>query len=413
MRIFLSVLLCLFCYPVLSDVTYVGISDPTPTAELTALYEKLTGASEKVRYGTYFFPIAGFPGGFLDEGKKITGKDYSFVEYRLTPWNDDGTAGDLYASPDTVSAKTRYDAGAVVGVYYPVQNLSSTCDPLFDQNGDSIPDGGCGLTPYSNGAQNRSGNPCDALLSTGGDPTARALYLSTLDNFAHWATDAEHWGGRALIFRPFHENDGDWAWWGTNPVSACSDADYVQLWRETVDYLRNTKGVHNLLYAYSPEIIRGYTDYTGSRYPGDDYVDIFGIDLYASRDDWDYTGCDWYDCDIRTRYREVASDARTHGKIWAITEGQRVMRNADGTANSYGYRADYWTWFMDQILDDPILSDISYINLWPAQFCPISTFEDASNFNQMFLDRSDEVCFLNDDGTCYEPEGLPPGIYIR
>lgn len=54
---------------------------------------------------------------------------------------------------------------------------------------------------------------------------------------------------------------------------------YKQLWRFTVEYLRDEKDVHNLLYAYSPDVFEsteGYLRY----YPGDESVDILGYDDY-------------------------------------------------------------------------------------------------------------------------------------
>lgn len=81
-----------------------------------------------------------------------------------------------------------------------------------------------------------------------------------------------------IIFRPFHEHNGSWFWWGADP---CPDSLYVQLFRYTVDYLKNEKGVNNILLCYSPDAFSTREEYLG-RYPGDAYVDIFGFDDYKS-----------------------------------------------------------------------------------------------------------------------------------
>ena len=52
-----------------------------------------------------------------------------------------------------------------------------------------------------------------------------------------------------VICRLFHENDGSWFWWG---AAYCSPSQYKNLFRYTEEYLRDVKGLHNLLYAYSP-----------------------------------------------------------------------------------------------------------------------------------------------------------------
>jgi len=76
-----------------------------------------------------------------------------------------------------------------------------------------------------------------------------------------------------VIFRPFHEHNGSWFWWGKNH---CTKSGFIQLWQFTVNYLQKNN-IHNLLYAYSPDQI--HNDYL-DRYPGDDFVDILGVDTY-------------------------------------------------------------------------------------------------------------------------------------
>ena len=84
-----------------------------------------------------------------------------------------------------------------------------------------------------------------------------------------------------VIFRPWHEHNGDWFWWGKGNAS---EKEFVQLWRFTIDYLRNKKGLSNLIFAFSPDRSRmNVDDFRGSylyAYPGDDYVDVLGIDNY-------------------------------------------------------------------------------------------------------------------------------------
>jgi mannan endo-1,4-beta-mannosidase len=41
-----------------------------------------------------------------------------------------------------------------------------------------------------------------------------------------------------IIFRPFHEFDGNWFWWGAN---YCTAEEYISVYRFTVNYLRDTK----------------------------------------------------------------------------------------------------------------------------------------------------------------------------
>lgn len=84
-----------------------------------------------------------------------------------------------------------------------------------------------------------------------------------------------------VIFRPWHEHNGDWFWWGKGHAE---EDEFIELWQFTVEYLRDEKQVNNLLYAFSPD--RSRTDIETFKedymygYPGDEYVDIIGIDNY-------------------------------------------------------------------------------------------------------------------------------------
>ena len=105
-------------------------------------------------------------------------------------------------------------------------------------------------------------------------------YLAKLKIAAEFFKSLRGENGEAIpvIFRPYHEHLGTWFWWG---VGHCTTEEYNQLWQFTVNYLHNTQNVHNLLWAISPNL--EYVDDEGEyfdRFPGDDYVDIYGVDFY-------------------------------------------------------------------------------------------------------------------------------------
>ena len=110
---------------------------------------------------------------------------------------------------------------------------------------------------------------------------AHGAYVEKLDLLAVFMNSCKTSLGTQipLIFRPFHEHNGDWFWWG-KPYA--TEDEYIALWRFTVDYLKNDKSIHHLLYAYSPDRSRmeiSKESYLFG-YPGDDYVDIVGLDNY-------------------------------------------------------------------------------------------------------------------------------------
>lgn len=85
-----------------------------------------------------------------------------------------------------------------------------------------------------------------------------------------------------ILFRPFHEHTGSWFWWGKN---LCTVEEYKSLWRFTVNYLQNEKGIHHLLYCYSTDRFNTIEDYL-ERYPGDEIIDLLSFDIYDRGSDF-------------------------------------------------------------------------------------------------------------------------------
>ena len=111
-----------------------------------------------------------------------------------------------------------------------------------------------------------------SLLTNG--TTLNTRWLSNLDGLATWLGQFQT-VGIPILFRPLHEMNGGWFWWGS--AGGITTAQYQQLWQLTFNYLTNTKGLHNLVWVYSSNAETGnYTAY----YPGSAYVDIVGLDIY-------------------------------------------------------------------------------------------------------------------------------------
>lgn len=129
-----------------------------------------------------------------------------------------------------------------------------------------------------------------------------------------------------LIFRPYHENNGSWFWWGSNTKVET----YQALYQYTVTYLEE-KGVHNILYVYSPNGPFTDADSYLERYPGDDYVDILAFDYYDDYYSYPATADGTFFTNLETTCQVVSQIAEEKGKVSAISEtGVRVMK-ADGS----------------------------------------------------------------------------------
>ena len=189
-----------------------------------------------------------------------------------------------------------------------------------------------------------------------------ATWLSWLDRLADFAANLRGDDGKLvpLIFRPFHEHTQDWPWWG---ASSATDEEFVALWQLTVSYLRDTKGVHNLLYATSPQMDARYADARGRllfRYPGDAWVDFLGMDCYH------YDNIDAFGANLSA----LSSLALSKLKPCGVTE----------TGKESFTDSDYWTrcilaplstrrismvvlWRNKYVQDD---SDMHFYSVWPG-----------------------------------------------
>jgi mannan endo-1,4-beta-mannosidase len=113
-----------------------------------------------------------------------------------------------------------------------------------------------------------------------------------------------------VLFRPWHEHTGSWFWWGER---LCTLHEYKDLWRLTIETLRK-RGVHNVLYVYSPGAEpRDTTEYL-ARYPGDDLIDVVGFDTYQTEGRAAYLSI------MDRMLRLTTGVARAHGKVAAVTE---------------------------------------------------------------------------------------------
>lgn len=119
-----------------------------------------------------------------------------------------------------------------------------------------------------------------ASILPGGEK--HAVYTAWLDKVAAFMLSLKSKRGEYIpvIFRPFHELNGSWFWWGKNN---CLPGEVKQLYRFTETYLRDTKNVHSLLYAYNTDRFADTTAYL-DRYPGDEWVDVIGFDIYQKDD---------------------------------------------------------------------------------------------------------------------------------
>lgn len=85
--------------------------------------------------------------------------------------------------------------------------------------------------------------------------------------------------GVVVLWRPLQEMNGTWFWWGYATYPDGGDP-FRAVWRDMFTYFTEVKGLHNLLWVYSPA--EGGAKPPSFDYPGDAYVDVIGPTYYGN-----------------------------------------------------------------------------------------------------------------------------------
>ncbi len=161
--------------------------------------------------------------------------------------------------------------------------------------------------PYTGDkAWDTSQRAADDLLNP--EQKAGKAYLDQLNGIADGIQDLQK-EGIVVLYRPFHEWDGDWFWWGGLQPDLAR-----KLWAHMFGYFSETRDLHNIIWVYN-ELM--------GRYPGPEYVDINSRDYYSE-----------YPKTLARDYREMSPT----GKPFAIGEFGPPGNTSDpDTARNYDY----------------------------------------------------------------------------
>ncbi|UCH14790.1 MAG: hypothetical protein JSV22_02215 [Bacteroidales bacterium] len=112
------------------------------------------------------------------------------------------------------------------------------------------------------------------LITTGTEINER--WKSQVDVIAFFLKQLRD-AGVPVLWRPYHEMNGGWFWWGKKD----GDNGYKKLYRMLFDRLVNFHGLNNLIWVYNANEIREGVYSYDKCYPGDDVVDILATDVYG------------------------------------------------------------------------------------------------------------------------------------
>jgi mannan endo-1,4-beta-mannosidase len=228
-----------------------------------------------------------------------------------------------------------------------------------------------------------------AAISPGG--AHHIWFQNELKKLASYVKGLRGDNGEAIpvIFRPFHEHNGTWFWWGR---TRCTTAEYNALWKFTVEYLRDELNVHNFIYAFSPDGNQYNTkaEYL-SIYPGDTYVDVYGLDYYFGE------GTTGARDKLRDRLVHIVEYADERNKIAALCEfGDRLGWD---DIDKIEINKFYTTMVLAAVKANSKSNRISFLATWRNDninhhFAPYPGHKEAADF-MVFYDDPNTI-FLND-----------------
>lgn len=291
----------------ISDSTYnvtSSLVNKNSTANTKKLYSFL-----KDSYGKYVITgqqcDGGINGNEFKAIKNLTGDYPALLGLDMMDYTPSRTA--FGASSSTVEKAIEFaDKGGIVTLCWhwnaPTEYLYSTAN-----NSDG----------WWGGFYTKSSNFDIAKVMNGQDAKGKKLIDRDIKEIAKQLKRLEK-AGVPVIWRPLHEASGGWFWWGAKGPDA-----YKKLWKYLYNELTNTYGCNNLIWVYNGQ--------SADWYPGDEYVDIVGEDIYP--------GNHVYDPQV-SRFRQ-AINYGSKTKITALTENGCIF-DIDSAVSINAL----WCWFM-------------------------------------------------------------------
>lgn len=186
-----------------------------------------------------------------------------------------------------------------------------------------------------------------------------------------------------IVFRPFHEMNGGWFWWGSQ---ATTSDNYKLLYQLLVDYMRPK--VNTVLFCWSPN-----SPTNMNYFPGNDYVDILGVDIYEVSES-----------SLRSNLAPIVDHAQANNKVAVLSETGNRKSNGDEAVM-------YWkNTVLPGIVNDPsgkslkIAWALTWINAsWSFSYVPYAGSSAAAKQNFIDFKNSPHVIFGDKLSAMYTP----------
>lgn len=182
-----------------------------------------------------------------------------------------------------------------------------------------------------------------------GPDTMCRLIAGALDEYVHeWISALRDWQ-RPVYLRFAHEFNGDWYPW--NPAGGTAPDAYLSAWRHVHDICTDT-GATNVQWMWCADAGTPHQNPLAAWYPGDEFVDCFGVDGY----NWGTTrpGTIWREA------ADILADALAQTVILAA--GRPVLIAEVGCAESGGSKPNWILSFVDYVRRHPDVAGLIWFD---------------------------------------------------
>lgn len=159
-----------------------------------------------------------------------------------------------------------------------------------------------------------------------------SLVSGALDDYLYrWADEIRDWGSTVYL-RFAHEFNGHWYPW--SPACGTSPTEYVQAWRRLHDVF-SRQGAGNVQWVWAPTV--GCSTALQDWYPGDEYVDVLGVDGY-----------NWGAASPSNQWIEPEDlFGPTFGTLRDISSAKPLLVTEVGCADDHGRKAEWISTFVN------------------------------------------------------------------
>jgi len=146
-----------------------------------------------------------------------------------------------------------------------------------------------------------------------------------------------------ILWRPFHEADGEWFWWGARGHETGRD-----LYRKMFDYYVGVLHLDHLIWVWNSPEPKGY--------PGDEYVDVISRDVYVK-------------AGTKTDYKKEYEELRR------ITKADKVA-----ALGEVGILPDMDLWEESKV-------PWAYFMTWSKEFCMTEEYNTKEAFRKTYASK--------------------------